>query len=181
MLVCVYLLHNWQAYIGVKQAWNKVFLTAGEHWSNVRLSLFAAQYSDFTRLWISSSFFSEAFSNIPRSFTWSKNYTRTLFRQKFDGAGCLYFLGQKRTPIVLSQLKGDFVFISLVTTNIQKMLQSTNAGAEHTYITSKHQIIHSHIHPGFSIGMSFLWESRGKRPMGWDGTAHICISHETQK
>ena len=34
---------------------------------------------------------------------------------------------------------------------------------------------------GLSMGMSFLWESHGKRPMGWDGTAHICISHETHK
>jgi len=34
---------------------------------------------------------------------------------------------------------------------------------------------------GLSMGMSFLWESHGKRPKGWDGTAHICISHETQK
>jgi len=31
------------------------------------------------------------------------------------------------------------------------------------------------------MGMSFLWESHGKRPMGWDGAAHIFISHETQK
>jgi len=35
--------------------------------------------------------------------------------------------------------------------------------------------------PGLSMGMGFLWQSHGKRPMGWDGTAHICISHETQK
>jgi len=34
---------------------------------------------------------------------------------------------------------------------------------------------------GLSMGMSFLWESHGKRPMGWDGTAHIYSSHETQK
>jgi len=27
--------------------------------------------------------------------------------------------------------------------------------------------------------MSFLWESHGKHAMGWDVTAHICISHET--
>jgi len=27
------------------------------------------------------------------------------FRKTFDGAGCLYFFGQKRTPIVLLQLK----------------------------------------------------------------------------
>jgi len=32
---------------------------------------------------------------------------------------------------------------------------------------------------GLSMGMSFLRESHGKHPMGWDGTAHICISHET--
>jgi len=24
-------------------------------------------------------------------------------------------------------------------------------------------------------------EFHGKRPKGWDGTAHICISHETHK
>jgi len=34
---------------------------------------------------------------------------------------------------------------------------------------------------GLSMGMSFLWESHGKRPMGWDGTSHICVSHEIQK
>jgi len=34
-----------------------------------------------------------------------KNCIRTLFRKTFDGAGCLYFFGQKRTPIVLLQLK----------------------------------------------------------------------------
>jgi len=31
--------------------------------------------------------------------------------------------------------------------------------------------------PGLSMGMGFLWESHGKRPMGRDGTAHVCISH----
>ena len=30
------------------------------------------------------------------------------------------------------------------------------------------------------MGMEFLSESHGKRPMGWDGTALICISHETE-
>ena len=33
--------------------------------------------------------------------TWFKNRTRAPFRKTFDGAGCLYFFGQKRTPIVL--------------------------------------------------------------------------------
>jgi len=34
-----------------------------------------------------------------------KNCTRTPFRKTFHGAGCLYLFGQKRTPIVLLQLK----------------------------------------------------------------------------
>jgi len=34
---------------------------------------------------------------------------------------------------------------------------------------------------GLSMGMLFLWEFHGKRPMEWNGTAHIWISYETQK
>ena len=75
------------------------FFSAGEHWSKVPRSLFGAQHGDFTCLWISSSSFSETFSNKPKYFTWSKNRTRISFRKAFDGAGCLSFLGQKRTSI----------------------------------------------------------------------------------
>ena len=74
-----------------------MFFTAGVHWSKVPLSLFAAQYSDFTCLWMSSSSFNDAFIHTPRYLTWFKNCTRTPFRKTFDGAGCLYFFGQKRT------------------------------------------------------------------------------------
>jgi len=28
---------------------------------------------------------------------------------------------------------------------------------------------------GLSVGMSFLWESHGKRPMGWNGTGINCF------
>ena len=49
----------------------------------------AAQFSDFTCLWMSSSSFNDAFIHTPRYFTWSKNCTRTPFRKTFDGAGCL--------------------------------------------------------------------------------------------
>jgi len=42
-------------------------------------------------------------------------------------------------------IKSDFVFSSTFTTNIPKTLQPTNTGAEHTYIISKHQVIHNHI------------------------------------
>jgi len=48
---------------------------------------------------------SDPFIHTPRHFTWSKTCTVTPFRKTFDGAGCLYFFGQKRTPIVLLQLK----------------------------------------------------------------------------
>jgi len=54
---------------------------------------------------MSSSSFNDAFIHTPGYFTSSKNCTRTPFGKTFDGAGCLYFFGQKRTPIVLLQLK----------------------------------------------------------------------------
>jgi len=56
-----------------------VFFTAGEHWSKVLRSLFAAQHSDFICLWISSSS-CEAFSHTPSYFTCSKNCTGAPFR-----------------------------------------------------------------------------------------------------
>ena len=54
---------------------------------------------------MSSSSFNDAFIHTARYFTWSKNCTRTPFTKTSDGAGCLYFFGQIRTPIVLLQLK----------------------------------------------------------------------------
>ena len=30
-----------------------------------------------------------------------------------------------------------------------------------------------------SMEMLFIWDSHGKRPMGWDGTAHSCIYYGT--
>ena len=104
-IVCVYLLHNWQAYTGMQYAQNRVVFTAGERWSKVPLSLFAAKYSDFTCLWILSSSFNDAFIHTPRYFTSSKNCTHTPFRKTFDGAGCSYFYGQNRTPIVFCNKK----------------------------------------------------------------------------
>ena len=100
ILACVYLLHNWQAC----NRHEIVFFTAGEHWSNVSRSLFAAQYSDFTCLWISSSSFSEDFRNAPRYFTWSQKCARAPFIKHLMEQ-VVYILGGKRTPIVLLQLK----------------------------------------------------------------------------
>jgi len=45
------------------------------------------------------------------------------------------FLGKKN--IVLLQFKSNFVFSSIVTTNIQKTLQPANTGAELASIVSK--------------------------------------------
>jgi len=42
------------------------FFAADENWAEVPSSLFATQYSDFTCLCISSSFFSKVFSDTPR-------------------------------------------------------------------------------------------------------------------
>jgi len=46
------------------------------------------------------------------------------------------FWAKKNTNFVAN--KSDFVFSSIVSTNIQKTLQLTNTGAEHTYVISKH-------------------------------------------
>jgi len=40
--------------------------------------------------------------------------------------------------------------------------------------TIKLSVVQTVVFPGFSMGMSFLWESHGKRPMGWDGTGINC-------
>jgi len=47
------------------------------------------------------------------------------------------FLGKKEHQFFVT-IKSDFVFSSIVTTNIQQTLQPTTTGAEHTYIISKH-------------------------------------------
>jgi len=54
------------------------------------------------------------------------------------------FLGKKNTSGFVG-IKSDFVFSRINTTNIRKTLQPTNTGTEHTYIISRHQMIHSHI------------------------------------
>ena len=63
------------------------------------------------------------------------------------------FLGKKEHQLFCFKFKIDFMFSRIVTKNIQKTLQPTNTGAEHTYIISKHKMIHNHIshsasHPG---------------------------------
>jgi len=63
--------------------------------TSLSLGLVAAQYNDFTCLWVSSSSFSEAFSNTPKYFAWWKNRICTPFRKTFGGAGFLYFPAKK--------------------------------------------------------------------------------------
>ena len=47
------------------------------------------------------------------------------------------FLGKKEHQFLVA-IESNFVFSSIVTTNIQKTLQSTNTEAEHTHTISKH-------------------------------------------
>jgi len=93
---------------------------ASEYWAKVPLSLFAAPFNYTTFLLMSSS-----------SLTCWDNCTRTSFRKTFDGAGCLNFSGKKEHQNTKGFVatKNDFVFSSIVTTNMQKTLKSTNARA----------------------------------------------------
>jgi len=104
----------------------------------VPLSLFAAQYNDFTGLWISSSSLSDAFIHTPRYFTWSKIVHVGLhhLERHLMGQVVHTFLGKKEHQLFCA-IKSNFVFSSIVTTDIQKTLQPTNTGAEHAYIISK--------------------------------------------
>ena len=43
------------------------------------------------------------------------------------------FLGKKEHQLLFVTIESDFVFCSIVTTNIQKTLQPINTGDEHTY------------------------------------------------
>ena len=86
----------------------------------------------------------------PRYFTWSK-----LVHVHHLEKHLIILFWVKKNTNCFDTIKSDFVFSSIVTTNIQKTLQPINAGAEHTYIISKHQMIHNHIshsasHPGWS-------------------------------
>jgi len=95
----------------------------------------AAQCSNFTCLWISLSSFSETFDNAPRYLTSPEKCACAPFRKTFDGAGFVCFLGQK--DIIFFSIISKFVFSSIVITNIQKTLKSSNARAKHAYIISK--------------------------------------------
>jgi len=50
----------------------------------------------------------------------------------------VYTFWAKKNTNCFVTIESDFVFSSIATTNIQKTLQPTNTGAEHTYIISKH-------------------------------------------
>jgi len=61
----------------------------------------------------------------------------TIYKNIWQGRLFIVFWAKKNTNCFVA-IKSNFVFSSIVTTNIQKTLQPTNTGAEHTYIISKH-------------------------------------------
>ena len=135
---------------------HSVFFTAVEHWSNVPWSLFAAQYtySDFICLWISSIILQwDIYQHTKVFHLVKKLYTYTI-QKNIWWSRLFIILGGKRTPIVLLQLQNNFVFISIVTTNLQKtlVLESTNIilglnkhiqSAEIRWFTNIFSIVHA--------------------------------------
>jgi len=49
-------------------------------------------------------------------------------------------------------------------------LQAKDAFLQSKGVVPKRNFIRKFEIAGLSMGMSFLWESYGKRPMGWDST-----------
>ena len=98
---------------------------------------------------MSSSSFNDAFIHTPRYLTWFKNCTRAPFRKTFGGAGCLYFFGQKRTPIVLLQLK---------------MILHWNVNLEQCPILSTHQVSLGIIVPIHRLSGTFSENNSGTIP-----------------
>jgi len=103
----------------------------------VPLCLFAAQYSAFT--------YSEC-HNHPSMMHLSTHQDILLglkivhvhhLEKHFMGQVDYTFLCKKEHHFFVT-IKSDFVFNSIVTTNIQKTLPPTNTGTEHSYIISKH-------------------------------------------
>ena len=99
------------------------------------LSLFTAQYNNFTCLWISSSCFSEAFNHTSRFWLGQKTYLYTIQKNIRWSRLFIVFVPKKYTNSLLA-IKSDFVFSSTVTINIQKT-ESSNA---RLYIAKKYRI-----------------------------------------
>jgi len=114
-----------------------MFFTAREHCSKVPRSLFAAQYGDFTPCEYHHHPSVKHLST-HQGISLGQKIVHVHHSENHLMEQVVYTFGTKRTLIVFVITKGDFVFSSIVITNIQKTLQSTNAGPEHTYIISKH-------------------------------------------
>jgi len=57
--------------------------------------------------------------------------------EKYLMGQVVYTFWAKKNTSCFVTIKNDFVFSSIITTNVQKTLQPTNTGDEHTYIISK--------------------------------------------
>ena len=103
------------------------------------LNLFTAQYNDFTCLQISSSSFSEAFSDtltkifgqveISNLYTVQKNIP---WSRLFIVFGSKISLHEECSFLAI---KSDLIFSSIISTNIQKTLESPNAIAKRNRIS----------------------------------------------
>ena len=117
-----------------------VFFTAVEHWPKGPLSSFAAQCRDFTCLWMSLSSFSEAFSKSPDIWL-DQKIVHVLYSLK----QVVYISWGKKILQLYCCIKSNFIFSTIIITNIQKTLKSSNARVKHTYIISRWQMVNSHV------------------------------------
>jgi len=128
----------------MQSAWNRVFLTDRTgNGGKVRLSFFITQWIDFTCFEMSlpslkycslSKYFTEVGSNISRNLTCSVNLT---YSQR-NALHCrLFILFRKKCYAnYLDAFKNKFVFRSIFTINIWKVLNTTIAGTKHHQQTS---------------------------------------------
>ena len=100
------------------------------------LSLFTAQYNNFTCPWISSSSFSEAFNHTSRFWLGQKTCLYNILNN-IRWSRLFIVFGPKKYTNSLLAIKSDFVFSSIVTTNIQKTPESSNA---RLYIAKRYRI-----------------------------------------
>ena len=121
---------------------------ASIHWHAIGTKLFLLQEStDRTCLWacllrnVAISFASEYHHHPSVKYVSThqgislgqKLYTYTVQKNIWWSSLFIIFGATKSTNCFVT-IKGDFVFSRIVTTDIQKTLESTNTGSEHTYL-----------------------------------------------
>ena len=130
-------------------------------------SLFAAQRSDFTFLWVSASSFSEAWNKKLHQDIWLVWKTSHLLQVVHT------FRGKNYTDCRVT-IETNFMFNRIITANIQKALNTTDAGTKHTYVVSKHEVMYKQYFPQCST--LWLCPANAKARSDWSLTQPLAFS-----